>query len=53
MIREGCHVDDHVQPKPPRAYRALSSQPNAPKVPQNNAVVEMGQYTVMFINIIS
>ncbi|KAA8540341.1 hypothetical protein F0562_024740 [Nyssa sinensis] len=45
MIREGHHVDDHVQPKPIRMNRSSSSQSNAPGIPHNNAAVEMQQYS--------
>ncbi|KAL0441332.1 UNVERIFIED_CONTAM: protein PHYTOCHROME-DEPENDENT LATE-FLOWERING [Sesamum radiatum] len=45
MVREGYHVEDHVQPKPVRINPASASQLNAPGVPPGSATSEMPQFS--------
>ncbi|KAF3451997.1 hypothetical protein FNV43_RR08093 [Rhamnella rubrinervis] len=44
MIRDGYHVDDHVQPKPSRMNLAPGIQSNTVGMPPNNSAVEHQQY---------
>ncbi|XP_030464086.2 protein PHYTOCHROME-DEPENDENT LATE-FLOWERING isoform X2 [Syzygium oleosum] len=44
MLREGFHLEDHVQLKPTRMNLAPSSQPNAPGIPHNNSVADSPHY---------
>ena len=44
MMREGYHVDYHIQPRPVCINTASSSQPNVSGGPPNNSVIEVKPY---------
>ncbi|KAK6914660.1 Spt20-like, SEP domain [Dillenia turbinata] len=44
MIREGYHVEDHLQPRPMRKNVVPNTQPNAPGISSGSSVAEMQQY---------